>query len=67
MQGDFAGVAARSETLRRDLIILKDVIIDDELEYDALLRRIRRVADLMAVDLTAWLQTYTARPLTLPG
>jgi hypothetical protein len=67
MQGDFAGIAARGEALRHDLETLAGVIDADTLSFDTLLRRARRVTDLLAGDLASWLRAYHARPLTLPG
>ena len=67
MQGDFAGVAERAETLAHHLHALKRVIADDTLSFDTLSRRIRRVVDLLTADLASWRHTYHARPLSLPG
>ena len=67
MQGDFAGIAARSEALGHDLETLAEVLDADTLSFDTLLRRTRRVTDLLAGDLASWLRAYHARPLTLPG
>ena len=67
MQGDFGGAAGRSERLRRDLSTLRQVIDADDLDFDTLTRRVRRVSDLLEGDLTSWLRTYHARPLALPG
>jgi hypothetical protein len=67
MQGDFAGIAERAETLAHHLQALKRVIADDVLSFDTLSRRIRRVVDLLTADLASWRHTYHARPLSLPG
>lgn len=67
MQGDFAGIAERSETLAHHLAALKAVAAQDELSFDTLDRRIRRAVDLLTADLALWRQTYHARPLSLPG
>ena len=67
MQGDFAGIAERSETLARNLTTLHHVIDADTLSFDTLKRRTARATDLLTQDLASWLQTYHARPLTLPG
>jgi hypothetical protein len=67
MQGDFAGTAERSEGLAHALSSLRTVIDDDAPEFDTLVRRARRASDLLTEDLASWLQTYHARPLTLPG
>jgi len=67
MQGDFAGTAERSEALAHALTSLRTVIDDDDTGFDTLIRRVRRASDLLTEDLASWLQTYHARPLTLPG
>jgi len=67
MQGDFAGVAERSEALAHHLGVLKRAVEDDVLTFDTLRRRIRHAVDLLTADLTQWRQTYHARPLSLPG
>jgi hypothetical protein len=67
MQGDFAGIAERSEGLAHNLKTLRQVIDADALSYDTLKRRVARATDLLTRDLASWLQTYHARPLTLPG
>ena len=67
MQGDFAGIAERSETLAHHLGALKRVIAEDDLSFDTLGRRARRAVDLLTADLARWRQTYHARPLSLPG
>jgi hypothetical protein len=46
---------------------LRQVIDADALSYDTLKRRVARATDLLTQDLASWLQTYHARPLTLPG
>ncbi len=67
MQGDFAGIAERSEGLAHNLATLRKVIDADVLSFDTLKRRVARATDLLTRDLASWLQTYHARPLTLPG
>ncbi len=67
MQGDFAGIAERSESLAHNLTTLRQVIAADALSFDTLKRRVARATDLLTRDLASWLQTYHARPLTLPG
>ncbi len=67
MQGDFAGIAERSESLAHNLTTLREVMDADILSFDTLKRRIARATDLLTQDLASWLQTYHARPLTLPG
>ncbi len=67
MQGDFAGIAERSESLAHNLTTLRQVMDADALSFDTLKRRVARATDLLTQDLASWLQTYHARPLTLPG
>ena len=67
MQGDFAGIAERSDGLAHNLTTLRAVIDADGVSFDTLRRRVARATDLMTRDLASWLQTYHARPLTLPG
>jgi hypothetical protein len=67
MQGEFAGGAERSEALHHHLWSLRLVMQDDALDFDTLRRRALRATDLLTTGLGSWLQTYHARPLTLPG
>jgi len=67
MQGDFAGIAERGQTLSHHLAVLRKVINEDVSSFDTLWRRTARVTDLLTEDLASWLQTYHARPLNLPG
>lgn len=67
MQGDFSGSAERSETLHAHLKTLREVIEEDDLEFDTLRRRVRRLADLLTQSVATWRETYHARPLSLPG
>jgi hypothetical protein len=67
MQGDFAGIAERGAALAHNLTVLRQVIDADALSFDTLKRRVARATDLLTQDLASWLQTYHARPLTLPG
>lgn len=67
MQGDFAGIAERGQTLSHHLAVLRKVINEDVCSFDTLWRRTARVTDLLTEDLQSWLQTYHARPLNLPG
>ena len=67
MQGDFAGIAERNEALAEQLRRLRLVSVNEPLSFDALLRRVRRVSELLIDDLSSWLHTYHARPLALPG
>lgn len=67
MQGDFGGIAGRDHALAHHLETLAEAIANDPLDFDMLGRRARRATDLLTEDLASWLQTYDARPLTLPG
>ena len=67
MQGDFAGIAERNQVLGDQLATMRKVIAEDELTFDTLSRRVRRVTGLLTDGLASWLRTYHARPLALPG
>ncbi len=67
MQGDFAGVADRSDATVARLERLKRALKDDPLDYGRLIARLRRLADIMLTDVEHWRTTYQARPLKLPG
>lgn len=67
MQGDFAGIAQRSEATVARLERLKRALKGDPLEYARLNARLRRLADIMLTDVAHWRTTYEARPLKLPG
>ena len=67
MQGDFVGIAHRSEATVARLERLKRALKDDPLEYARLIARLRRLADIMLTDVAHWRTTYQARPLKLPG
>lgn len=67
MQGDFAGIAERDSALAAEMATIRTVTEADVLGFDTLSRRVRRVSSLLTDDLGSWLQTYRARPLTLPG
>ena len=67
MQGDFAGIADRSEVTVTRLERLKRALKDDPLDYTRLIARLRRLADIMLGDVEHWRTTYQARPLKLPG
>ncbi|MES2288835.1 MAG: hypothetical protein V4530_03790 [Pseudomonadota bacterium] len=66
VQGDFSGTAQRNHALAHTLQKLR-TLIDTDNGFDALVRRARWAGDLLTEDLANWLQTYHARPLTLPG
>lgn len=67
MQGDFAGIAERNEALAQQLRRVRYVSSNEPLAFDTLLRRARRVSDLLTEDLSSFLHAYHARPLVLPG
>lgn len=67
MHGDFGGTAERNENLAHQLLGLRHVTVADEISFDTLHRRARRLTDLLTQDLSDWLQVYHARPLSLPG
>lgn len=67
MQGDFAGNAERNAALVRHLSGLRKVVAEDPAEFDLLLRRSRRITELLTENQASWLQTFHARPLALPG
>lgn len=67
MQGDFSGIAERNRAIGEQLETLRNVIVEDELTFDTLARRVCRVTDLLTDGLASWLRTYHARPLALPG
>jgi hypothetical protein len=66
-QGDFGGIAARNQSLARDLAFMRNAILDEPLEFDTLSRRGQHTTKLLTRSLASWLQTSNARPLTLPG
>ena len=67
MQGDFAGVAFRSQVTVTRLERLQRAMNDDPLDYERLSARLRNLADIMLTDVSNWRTTYQARPLALPG
>ncbi|MGI8560856.1 MAG: hypothetical protein ACR2J7_05350 [Luteimonas sp.] len=67
MQGDFSGVADRSQVTATRLDALRRGLADDPLEFSRLQARLRRLSDVMLADVARWRITYQARPLTLPG
>jgi hypothetical protein len=67
MQGDFAGIAFRSQVTVTRLERLQRAMNDDPLEYERLSARLRNLADIMLTDVSNWRTTYQARPLALPG
>ena len=67
MQGDFAGVAYRSQVTVDRLERLKRAMQKDPIDYARLSARLRNLADIMLTDVSSWRTTYQARPLALPG
>ncbi|WP_051504033.1 hypothetical protein [Sphingomonas jaspsi] len=67
MQGDFHGMAHRSETTARLLARLKRAIECDAPDYDIMKDRVKRLGDILLMDVEGWRTTYQARPLHLPG
>lgn len=67
MQGDFNGVAERSQVTAARLDTLRRGLLQDPLEFSRLQSRLRRLAEVMLADLSHWRTTYQARPLDLPG
>ncbi len=67
MQGDFAGVAFRSQVTVSRLERLKRAMLKDPIDYARLSARLKNLADIMLTDVSNWRTTYQARPLTLPG
>ncbi len=67
MQGDFAGVAFRSQVTVTRLERLKRAMQDDPVDYGRLAARLRNLSDIMLNDVSNWRTTYQARPLALPG
>ncbi len=67
MQGDFAGVAFRSQVTVTRLERLKRAMQDDPVDYGRLAARLRNLSDILLNDVSNWRTTYQARPLALPG
>ncbi|MDP1026852.1 hypothetical protein Q5H91_06485 [Sphingomonas sp. KR1UV-12] len=67
MQGDFAGAAERNSVLAKQLVELRRIVADEPPGFDGLRRLIRRTAELLTADVSQWLRTTRARPLSLPG
>lgn len=67
MQGDFAGVACRSQVTVTRLERLKRAMQSDPVHYARLSSRLRNLADIMLSDVANWRTTHQARPLALPG
>lgn len=67
MQGDFHGMAHRSETTARLLSRLKRAIECDPPDYEIMKDRVKRLGDILLMDVEGWRTTYQARPMHLPG
>ena len=67
MQGDFAGAAERNAALAAQLAQLRKIAREDAATFDGLCRLIRRTAELLTADVSQWVRTTRARPLSLPG
>jgi hypothetical protein len=67
MQGDFVGIAFRSEVTVARLERLQRSLDDENLDYTKLMARLKRLSDIMLSDVEHWRTTYQARPLALPG
>lgn len=67
MQGDFVGIAYRSEVTVARLERLLRSLDDENLDYTKLMARLKRLSDIMLSDVEHWRTTYQARPLALPG
>lgn len=67
MQGDFHGMAHRSETTAKLLARLKRAIECDAPDYEIMKDRVKRLGDILLMDVEGWRTTYQARPLHLPG
>jgi hypothetical protein len=67
MQGDFAGIAFRSQVTVNRLERLNRAMTTDTLDFARLSARLRNLADIMLADLSTWRTTYQTRPLALPG
>ncbi len=67
MQGDFVGIADRSEVTVKRFKRLQRALEADALEFDRLAARLRRFCEITLADVAHWRTTYQARPLSLPG
>ncbi|MBL8522023.1 MAG: hypothetical protein JNK75_15300, partial [Betaproteobacteria bacterium] len=67
MQGDFVGIAFRSEVTVARLERVQRSLDDENLDYAKLMARLKRLSDIMLSDVEHWRTTYQARPLALPG
>ena len=67
MQGDFHGMAHRSETTAKLLSRLRRAIECDPADYAIMKDRVQRLGDILLMDVEGWRTTYQARPMHLPG
>lgn len=67
MQGDFHGMAHRSDTTAKMLARLRRAIECDAPNYEVMKDRVKRLRDILLMDVEGWRTTYQARPLHLPG
>ncbi|MCA0909584.1 hypothetical protein [Qipengyuania gaetbuli] len=67
MQGDFAATAERSAAIAKRLRKLQASMMRDDLGYNRLVDRLRRLSDIMLSDVHQWQQQYETRPISLPG
>lgn len=67
MQGDFHGMAHRSDTTAKMLARLRRGIECDAPNYEVMKDRVKRLQDILLMDVEGWRTTYQARPLHLPG
>ena len=67
MQGDFAATAERSAAIARRLRKLQASLERDDLSYNRLVDRLRRLSEVMLSDVHQWQQQYETRPISLPG
>ena len=67
IRGDFAGAAERNAALATQLAELRRIVADEAPGFDGLRRLIRRTAELLTADVSQWVRTTRARPLSLPG
>ncbi|MCM8556673.1 hypothetical protein [Sphingomicrobium sediminis] len=67
MQGDFAASAERSDFIARSLGRLKSSMLADDVSYEGLVERSRRLGDIMMGEVDQWRVHFESRPLRLPG
>jgi hypothetical protein len=67
MQGDFAGIAERGETLAQQLRELRAFILEEPPSFDMICKQAHATAILLTEDVSRWHHAFRARPLALPG